>query len=314
MYRDFFYQKAVSRHVVFGKQEFLFFNADGSLRDFTGDFTNNPDQLGLLVEGLELKQQWLSTLGIHYLLVPVPGKMSIYPEMLPNRIRQVAGQTRLAVFRNLIKEKPARHHVVDALDTLQKAKLDRQVYFKTDTHWNEDGAYEVYRSVVDLLKHQFPEIKPIEASSIRRKLRKKKGDIALAAGFGNQYHESSTALEIQNRCAQPEYTQLESFAQTAAFKIKPKALPTINGCPGKRRKALVVHDSFGAYMKSFLSESFKEVIFMPSYDVYAMKAFLEEFQPDIYIDIRVDRRFHLLLEPDPRMALDLKKLNNTVVD
>ena len=304
-YRNLLYNKAVSGHVVTGKDDFLFFNADGSVHDFTGSFTKNPDELRSLVDGIEIKQQWLSRLGAHYLLVPVPGKMSIYPEKLPNRIRKVAGRTRLGVFRDLIKNKPVENHVVDATEVLQKAKLEKQVFFKTDTHWNEDGAYEVYRSIITKLSQDFPDLKPINNSSITRKNREKKGDIALAAGNGSRHLEPSFALEIDNPCADSEYLNLEIFADTNAYKLRPKSLPVVNGCPDKRLKAIVVHDSFGAYLKQYLSESFKEAVFMPSYDVYEMRTFIKEFQPDVFIDIRVDRRFHLLLEPDPRMVTEL---------
>jgi hypothetical protein len=77
------------------------------------------------------------------------------------------------------------------------------------------------------------------------------------------------------------------------------------GCSKRSGKAVVVHDSFGPFLMQFFNEHFNQVVYMPSYDVYAMKSFLQHYKPDVYIDVRVDRRFHLLLEPNPRFKQDL---------
>jgi len=49
---------------------------------------------------------------------------------------------------------------------------------------------------------------------------------------------------------------------------------------------------------------------MRSYDVFGMKSFIEQFNPDVFIDLRAERRFHYLLGTDLRMQAELETDKN----
>ncbi|MGI9317434.1 MAG: alginate O-acetyltransferase AlgX-related protein, partial [bacterium] len=276
-----------------------------ALRDFIGEYVPDEQQLKQWSRGLKRKQAWLNSLGVRYLLVPIPGKLSIYSEYLPDRIGKIAGTTRLQGFRAHLLDMPESDFVVDAYRVLLEAKPLGQMYFRTDTHWNDDGAYQVYAKVMQELNVWYPDLQPVPLSRFSRVPKRKKGDIAQASGLPLDFIELAEALHLTNPCAGEDYRVLESFVRTQAYQEIPKRLPEVNGCENKVRKAIVIHDSFGHFLKQFLNESFKEVVYMPSYDLFGMKSFIQEFQPDVLIDFRVERRFHLLLELDDRMAAEL---------
>jgi len=304
-FRESLFSQSISDKVIIGRDGWRYYSIDGSLRDFIGEYRPTEEDLRRWVNALKLKRLWLESLGVHYLLVPIPGKMSVYPEYLPQRIRKVAGVTRLEAFREYISAMPESDSVIDAYRILLEAKSEGQMYFRTDTHWNDDGAYRVYASTIHALADWFPGLKPVPLSQFARKQKNKKGDIAQASGVPIHITETAEALYPKDACAGAEYHAVESFTRTQAYRERPKRLPEINGCRNKKRKAIVIHDSFGHFLKQFLNESFYEVVYMPSYDLYGMKSFFLEYQPDVIIDFRVDRRFHLLLEPDSRMAVEL---------
>jgi hypothetical protein len=84
--------------------------------------------------------------GIRLMVVPVPDKQSIYPEMLATRAVNagvvVCGQTRRLLER--LEENGIEH--VDLFGEFRRAKLDesssnsRRLYLARDTHWSPAGA------------------------------------------------------------------------------------------------------------------------------------------------------------------------------
>ncbi len=300
------WNKSLSRNVIYGDDEWMYFNIDGTLHDYTGYYTQNSQDSGLWLQGLDIKNRWLAQLGVRYLLVPIPGKMNVYPEHLPARVRDAAGESRLQAFRAELKDSDLEDVVLDLLPTLRKVKNETQVYFKTDTHWNEDGAFIVYQAIMDKLSHWFDDIEPVTPNMIDRGSRMKMGDIAIADGAKAGEMEQTDTLTINNRCANEQSTKVAEFTKTPAYQANPKHLPRANGCTSKKIRALVVNDSFGAYIRKFLSDSFEEVIFMHYYELFDMKSFIEEFDPDVFIDLRAERRFHYLLGTDERMQSELE--------
>ena len=232
--------------------------------------------------------------------------MNVYPEFLPARVRNSAGESRLQSFRSALKDSGLEHIVLDVLPVLHQAKQETQVFFKTDTHWNQDGAFIVYQEIMNKLSQWIDGVEPVTRNMLDRAPRLKMGDIAIADRATAADIEHSETLKPRNSCAGEHYPRVEAFTETPAYQAKPKSLPLSNGCASKNNRALVVHDSFGAYMRQFLSESFEQVIFMRSYDIYGMKSFIEEFKPDVFIDLRAERRFHYLLATDPVMQSELE--------
>jgi len=309
--RETLYRKSISSNVIIGDDGWRFFDIDGSLHDYAGRYKPTVQNLEDWAKALRVKTEWLRSLGVQYVLVPIPGKMSMYPQHLPDRLQPLAGATRLEEFRRWIDS--GKHgagefsNVVDAKRALQHRIGDDQLYFRTDTHWNDLGAYLVYVETMNTIRQWLPDVPVVPESRLLRVHKSKEGDIARASGLPADYREQTFAITIQDPCAGTRYRRVESFAKTPAFKARRKKLPVINGCPSGRYRALVVHDSFGQFLKQFVNESFAEVVYMPSYDMVGMRDFIREFAPDVFIDFRVERRFHLLLREDKEMLQQLKR-------
>src|SRR5262249_30212098 len=99
-----------------------------------------------------VRMQWLEKKNIDYLFVLTPEKHSIYSELLPPEYGPPQPRTpaqRLAGWEwgELGSLNDARYLRLD--DPLLAAKdQGRQLYFRTDTHWNDEGAYVAYREIV----------------------------------------------------------------------------------------------------------------------------------------------------------------------
>ncbi len=80
--------------------------------------------------------------------------------------------------------------------------------------------------------------------------------------------------------------------QRAVFPRLPKNLIHKSECKNAELRAIVFHDSFGVALEPFLSEHFKEVIYfwnILSINILSQKKLIEDFQPDVVIEERVER-------------------------
>jgi alginate O-acetyltransferase complex protein AlgJ len=136
--------------VLLGRADWLFLQGDTN--DVIGQHT------GRVVLGNERRQAWGRTLtlrrsaaedrGVIWLCIVIPDKESVYAEYLPVEIDPSA---RRPVHDFLEVAEQSRAPVVYALSSLEEQKRDRELYPKTDTHWNHRGAYVAYRTICDEL-------------------------------------------------------------------------------------------------------------------------------------------------------------------
>lgn len=304
-----YFNKSPTWLVIRGEQDWLFMDKRGSLNDHIGQARADANSLHEWQQQLLDKQRWLNTLGIDYFFVPIPNKMTLYSQYLPPRIREHSGITTLDQLLAYLNEKGKFISYTDlepVLSEYQKAHPDQPLYFKFDTHWTSLGAFIAYRHIMQQLRIQLPQLEPaLRLSDMRRLGLVKKGDLANIIERGKQTDESDYELVPRMLCASENYAFVQAFEQTEAYKQDEKALPVFNGCANKNLTAVIVHDSYGDYLRPFFSESFKRVIYMDSYDLTGMESFLRNEQPDVYLDLRVERNLKQLLNPDPVLQQDL---------
>ena len=142
-------------NVIVGENGWLFYNnpKDGTgIRDFLGKENFSSEQLETIRTNLKQIQDDLSEKGIHFLLIIPPNKQSIYPEYLPERIRNNAGKTRLDQLDRYLKEN-SDVNLLEMRSALLASKGSYPVYLRTDTHWTSFGAYLAYKTIMtDIIK------------------------------------------------------------------------------------------------------------------------------------------------------------------
>ena len=109
---------------------------------------------------LELRRDWLRERGIKYLFIVPPDKHTIYPEYLPTWMEPSSKPSKLQQLAEYMKT----HSDVEFIDlsqTLIDAKKIRVNYLQTDTHWNAFGGFVAYRTLVQGLSRQLPELEPL---------------------------------------------------------------------------------------------------------------------------------------------------------
>ena len=94
---------------------------------------------------------------IIYLLAP--SAMTVYPELVPDDYSAPSGKTKLDLTSDALRAGGAT--VIDLKTVFAEHKNDEMpLYYKTDSHWADYGAYVAYDALFDHISKKFPEASP----------------------------------------------------------------------------------------------------------------------------------------------------------
>ena len=232
---------------------------------------------------LEDRQEWLADRGIPYLVVFAPLKSTVYPEFMPaayNRIRTISRldqlMAHLKAHSNLA--------VLDLRQPILDEKARHQVYYRTDTHWNNRGAYVGYTQIVKTLARWFPQLEPLPIAAFEESFFSEPGrDLALLLGVRNYFWD--------------RYVDLKSVRPARAHPVEPAPLagklPTLGPDivyeqPDEQLpSAVMFRDSFANWLIPLLSENFSRIRYSWQYS-FDREIVLRE-RPDVVVQEMVER-------------------------
>ncbi len=283
-----------------GRDQWFYMVGDWALQDYVGTIHMTPQGLSTWKHVIAQRQQWVSTWGGHYLLAIAPNKMMVYPENLPLRLRRNRGTTMLDALNTYLLDSPLRENLLDLRGVLQREKMERQVYYKTDTHWDSYGAYNAYREIIRRIQKWYPEVKPLQSDRLRLEIESgKSGDLALLMGLSGIIKEKVEEWTVVSPCADPKnQPMILPFLQEEQYPLK-------NGCnQGAKLRILVISDSFGNSLRQYLSETFQEVIYDSSIEFNDLEEFIAEYEPEIILHLHVGRFMDKAFVVDPLLDKD----------
>jgi alginate O-acetyltransferase complex protein AlgJ len=108
-----------------------------------------PDaRLADWVKLIEARAERLEQMGIQYVHMAAPEKLTIYDNKLRAPIVDwgLSPALRLA---EMLQRSPYAHVWLDIVHPLRVARDQRPLFPKTDSHWNAEGAFIAYRSICD---------------------------------------------------------------------------------------------------------------------------------------------------------------------
>ena len=143
-----------SSKVVLGRNGWLF-HGDLYLDYYRAISLSRRAKLAMWQQLLESRRDWLAARGIPYLVVFVPTKSTMYPEYMPRVYNRVDRESRLDQLKAHLKTHSTLT-ILDLREPLLAAKSDGQIYYRTDTHWNNRGAYAGYARIMEALSAWFP--------------------------------------------------------------------------------------------------------------------------------------------------------------
>ncbi len=281
--------------LIVGKDGWFFLNDAAAVGQYQGTAQLDEDELATWQRVLEQRRDWLAEQGSAFVLVLVPNKHQIYPEYMPDRLPRIPADEQHAQLARYLKAH-SDLVVVDLMPTLLQAKEEQRVYHKTDTHWNDLGAYAGYEEILIASARALPRFASvIEPVAVKAEVSLEKG-IGLTAmvGLKEIYREEVFKLVKQDPQAQILMKDKRLYA-----KFENQQKPLALGVPsGGLPRAVVFRDSFSNALIPYLSENFRRVLFVWTRDVEAKYVLREK--PDIVIQEIAGR----LLDRTPQPIID----------
>lgn len=282
--------------VVLGKDGWLYLASERSVDDWRNIDPFSLEQLEQWRQMLEERHTACAKRGIPYLVIIAPSKYDIYPEYMPDALTRVRPECRFDQLLAYLREMHSPVHVLDLRPPLLDAKkAGVRLFQKTDTHWNDRGAWVAYQTVMAAVKRQVPTASILNLSDFEPVATVRPGmDLAGLLGLNDEITEQSLDLRprISLRLRYVEQNQI------APITVQPS---------GPREPSVVVfRDSFFTVVLPFLAESFGRGVYLWE-DGFDPKV-IDAEKPAIVIQQIAQRK---LMRPVPEMekVLPVKLIN-----
>lgn len=285
----------VAKKVILGKNDWLFFIADGALDDYRNTALFTQKQLRIWAASLETRQQVLAKKGIDYLFVIAPNKHTIYSEYIPDYIVKKQERSRC----DQLVEYLQKHTQVNFLDlrpVLLKAKQTHLLYWQKDTHWNRVGATVAQQALLAVLKNMGYRSNALDklidypswthTYTKDQDLARLLGGVYTVKGQGASY--DTDGLLCQNSSQENQFWGANKHRETHV---------RISHCFSQRHKAVMFRDSFSIELMPFLSNYFLQIKYI--WGLPDESTFWHFIPPDtdIVIEQRIERSLRNLPSP-----------------
>ncbi len=260
--------------VVLGKEGWLYYG--GTLADYQGKNLLTDREWFCLVHNLKLIQEYVQSQGSRFLLMVAPNKNSLYGECMPSRYLQ-GTQKNIDFLAKKLEEADVGY--VDLYSLFQKK--DQILYFKKDSHWNNQGAVLAYRAMMEAMGKEHETYLNVPFVVQEDHI----GDLdemlyPLATKPETEYY-----YQKPWKFACPTEDYMEEWIETTN--------------PEKEGSLLMYRDSFGESILPFAAEEFGEARFSRLVPYHLTQ--IEQYHPDFVVIERVERRLSSFAEEAPVM-------------
>ncbi len=269
--------------VYVGSRKWLYYGY--SMRDYLGKASIRKEQLDWWVDSLRRRTDLLANQGVRYLFVVAPVKAGIYPEHLPSRARRRTGPLALD---ELITRVDAEHPGIGVLDlrpVLQNAKDWRELYWRTDHHWNAAGGCVAAIGIAAYLRRWSSRTPLLSLRSFDCKSTPATERMSLAQGLGLPGYHAEVAHSISH----------PTWSADAVAHSRDEAtgdLVSVNRARSDGLRVVCIGDSFTFALLPFYSQLFARVRFVgrwgASYDEAKLAALVESENADLVLEERVE--------------------------
>jgi hypothetical protein len=282
--------------IIIGKNDWLYLG-DAHAKTITVKRTHTTAINSEMAKNIGLATtawaQWLKQHGVQsYRIMLVADKDSIYPEYLPNWVQPVTDYATNTLLANVSPE-----IYIDTRAILKNSKLNfsQPLYYKTDTHWNNLGAWIAFQHFMEKQDQNerltIPQMAAISASPCDG------GDLGRFLKISKLLSDTEVTLDMIN----PKPIDVEKYDfdtgqllgaggnAPVPMSHVPLLIKSKNAL--NQKKVLWLRDSFGDAVSPLMAATFSEVLQL-HYEVVDSKRFAQlvnTFKPD-YVFVTVVER------------------------
>ena len=295
----FLNRKLQSETALQGKDNWLFTTRWNSVAMFENRNLFTDSELNKIKQNMLALQNWAQKHQIHFYILLVPDKESIYGEYYPEGHKKQNTISRLQQTTDYLR-KNTDIPILSVYEPLMAQKKNHIVFYKTGTHWNLRGAYIGYQEMMKNLQQDFPQLKILQESDFNI-VPKVEADIDIASALGVDAYKAfpKEDLTYENfELKQTNTTQQHTFLNK---KKRIEEYSYVSNLPEMTLKAVFLADSQFLRLNWYTAESFKDmkhfyVGYGRMYDLPYISQEIIDFKPDIFVLETGERMLERLLK------------------
>ena len=276
--------------VRIGKEGWLFSSEPNIRKVSRGSVLYTAQELKETQENLERIESEIQKLGSSFYVFIPPLKHSIYPEMLPISMSRGDYNKRIQLM-DYLKEN-SNLNIIDVYPKLKEKKDSVEIYYQTDTHWNQLGGFFAYQEMIRKIAEKYPiigEAKRLEDYTVTQNY-EYSGDLLQMINIYDQFKRNVFLMkpnyvkQSSNRVIEiPKYHEAKYSSYTSVrLKEKPRLL--------------MYRDSYNEYIFKHLSEHFSYYGMAWTREMSLSR--IEEVKPDIVVYEMMERYVDRLMDED----------------
>jgi alginate O-acetyltransferase complex protein AlgJ len=279
-----------SLEVMRGQDGFLFLEGDVAVGSYIGLPPLTAEQIASWERFMQRMRAETDIRNIDFVFVLGPSKHSAYADKLPGWLSGTHLDTRrhdvlLDLGRQHLEPPPIDLYTY--FEAFRRRNPTEQIYFATDSHWNEHGAALAAHAALESLGVDLP------SPGYEARVTTNSGDLARIVGLSGDWTETVPVYQREMG-----YTCRTTSGAPANLQSIDPAIIDVVRCEsetGHDLRVLSVMDSYGVAAEPYIASNFRESVFVRTHDVDF--ALIDEIDPDILIQFFAERKA-MLYDPD----------------
>ena len=291
-------------NVYFGKDGWMFYIGQNAKEMYENHHPLSAQELEKMKSVLVERRNWLRERGMKFYLMFPPMSNFVYPEKIGDGLYCFNKKRKLEQLADYLTQHTDLQ-LIDVFDPIVEAKKKYRydMFYKTDAHWTQVGAYFAYAAIIDRLRKDFPDI--MEAVPFRNikwyEIDNTQADLVEMISLEG-YITRHDYLPICRKFKAATDTVFYNYPEyTSPF----PALYEINNNV-KTPKMLMFRDSYANYLIPYLSGHFHQCSYI--WSPVFLGSIVEKEKPDIVIWEMAERMIYDLLAENPALP-DQKNTN-----
>ena len=239
------------------------FHLDYTLQDYLHTNLYTGAQLASLTSSLKSRKS-RSNAEVIYVVVPSPA--SVYPETMPQKYTesQNGDISRYDQLMQVFEDAGVSYINVKELFTAHKNDAYK-LYWKTDSHWSEYGAYLVYKALFEHIAEKFPQCAPRGFDEFEWKEGVfRGGDMAYYLEYADDVMCEYNVARVPLFDMPKAISSIRRYVSADKLTYDQDTMPasrTINTNRNEFPNAIVLRDSYSTQIYDILAERFNKTIY-----------------------------------------------------
>lgn len=263
--------------IIIGNEDWLFLKKD-EIDSYKKINVYNERALKAAADYFNIVSEYCKNNGAKFIIFIAPDKAEIYSDKVPDYVVKLGKEkNRAELFAEYINENTDVTVVYPKDEMLNiKDKLDKDLYYQYDAHWNQIGAYIGTRALVKEMDVNLPEVMNLSITEDDRI------NYSLAGMLGIRNiasKEKDYVIDGYNDLREPVIEYVDGDGNNVF---------TSSDTPLCKKRVLMLRDSFFTAMEPYIATCF-ESIHAPHYTLFYSPDMIEEETPDYVVFEVVER-------------------------